>query len=125
MAGNQQEGLGVGDDFFEQILAVPPGFGGGGGGEGGEVGSTMPMLLQLGSGGGSGGSGGGDCGGYRGMGLGMGMGMMPLGLNLQHGFLRHEDGVLDGRNSSHNASCSATPAVSGISVIHSFPFLFL
>ncbi|GKV49709.1 hypothetical protein SLEP1_g56444 [Rubroshorea leprosula] len=123
MAGNQQEGLGVGDDFFEQILAVPPGFGGGGGGGGVEVGSTMPMVLQLGSGGGSGGSVGG---GYRGMGFGMGMGMMPLGLNLQHGFLRHEDGVLDSSNSNHNASCSATPAVSGISERNSIhmPSLF-
>ncbi|KAE8729124.1 Transcription factor bHLH66 [Hibiscus syriacus] len=90
MAGNQQE-AGLGDDFFEQILSVPPGYGGGGGG-----------------GGATGGSGGG---GFR------GMGMMPLELNLEHGFLRHEDGVVDNSSSSNNnnASCSAASAVGGIS----------
>lgn len=86
MAGNPPEGLG--DDFFEQILAVPPSYSTGGadsaGGGYGDVGS-MPMVLQLGSGGSSsaaaagGGSGGG---GYRGVGMGMGM---PLGLNLEQG----------------------------------------
>ncbi|XVF42190.1 hypothetical protein PTKIN_Ptkin01aG0340000 [Pterospermum kingtungense] len=118
MAGNhQQEGLG--DDFFEQILAVPPGYGGGGGG-GGEVGgATLPMVLQLGSSGGAAGSSGG--GGFRGMGIGIGMGMMPLGLNLEHGFLRHEDGVVvdsnnnNNPNNNNNSSCSAATAVSGIS----------
>ncbi|KAK8502378.1 hypothetical protein V6N13_090649 [Hibiscus sabdariffa] len=100
MSGNQQQEAGLGDDFFEQILAVPPGYGGGGGG---------PMGLQLGSGGGAN---GGDGGGFR------GMGMMPLGLNLEHGFLRHEDGVVDDdddSNNNNNASCSAASAVSGIS----------
>ncbi|GAV75770.1 HLH domain-containing protein [Cephalotus follicularis] len=92
MAGNQQEG-GLGDDFFEQILAVPPGYGGGGA----EVGSTtMSMMLQLGS------SGGGE--GLRG--VNMGMGMMPLGLNLEHNFLRHEEGVgvVDSNNNSNSSS---------------------
>ncbi|XWS58347.1 hypothetical protein CRYUN_Cryun08bG0026400 [Craigia yunnanensis] len=122
MAGNQQE-AGLGDDFFEQILAVPPGYGVGAGGEVG--GATLPMVLQLGSSGGtSGGSGGsgGAGGGFRGMGIGIGMGMMPVGLNLEHGFLRHEDVVVDSNNSNNNnnnnnnnASCSAASAVSGIS----------
>lgn len=61
MAGNSgSEGLG--DDFFEQILAVP---------EAGTVG-----MLQLGS----------TTGAFRGA-----SGLMPLGLNLeQAGFLRHQ-----------------------------------
>ncbi|ONI04848.1 hypothetical protein PRUPE_6G343400 [Prunus persica] len=87
MAGNPPEGLG--DDFFEQILAVPPSYSTGGadsaGGGYGDVGS-MPMVLQLGSGGsssaGGGGGGGSGGGGYRGVGMGMGM---PLGLNLEQG----------------------------------------
>ncbi|KAG5232633.1 transcription factor UNE [Salix suchowensis] len=75
MAGNPPP-EGLGDDFFEQILAVqPPGYGGGGGGE--------VMGLQLGS--------------YAGN-VGLmrsnadnNMGMMPLGLNLEHhGFLRQQ-----------------------------------
>ncbi|KAG8479048.1 hypothetical protein CXB51_029740 [Gossypium anomalum] len=105
MAGNQQQEAGLGDDFFEQILAVPPGYGGGGGG-----GATLPMGLQLGSSGGATGVSGGDSGGggFR------GIGMMPLGLNLEHGFLRHEDGVVVDNN-NNNASCSAASAVSGIS----------
>ncbi|XP_017977373.1 PREDICTED: transcription factor UNE12 isoform X2 [Theobroma cacao] len=129
MAGNQQEGLG--DDFFEQILAVPPGYGGGAGGGGAsEVGgATLPMVLQLGSSGGPAGGSGGDGGGggFRGMGIGVGMGMMPLGLNLEHGFLRHEDGVVvdsnnnNSNNNNNNASCSAASAVSGISQFHSQP----
>ncbi|GMI79196.1 PERICYCLE FACTOR TYPE-B 1, unfertilized embryo sac 12 [Hibiscus trionum] len=108
MAGNQQQEPGLGDDFFEQILAVPPGYGGGGGG----CSTTLPMGLQLGS---DGGATGGDGGGFR------GMGMMPLGLNLEHGFLRHEDGVVvddsndNDNNNNNNASCSAASAVSGIS----------
>ncbi|XP_024025166.1 transcription factor UNE12-like isoform X2 [Morus notabilis] len=86
MAGNPPESS-LGDDFFEQILAVPQSYNGGGGGSG-EVGS-MPMVPQLGSGGSTsvvccGGGGGG----YRGVGMGMGM---PLGLNLeQQGFIRHD-----------------------------------
>ncbi|XVF57230.1 hypothetical protein PTKIN_Ptkin06aG0187800 [Pterospermum kingtungense] len=125
MAGNNQQEAGLGDDFFEQILEVPPGYGGGGGGggaAGGEGGgATLPMVLQLGSSGGGSGCGGG---GFRGMGMGMGigigMGMMPVGLNLEHGFLRHEDGVVvdssNNNNTNNNsASCSVAPAVSGIS----------
>ncbi|KAK4596437.1 hypothetical protein RGQ29_014461 [Quercus rubra] len=131
MAGNPPEGLG--DDFFEQILAVQPtyttseaaavaGYGGG------EVGS-MPMVLQLGSGGGGGGGGGGDGGGgsgggggLRGMNLGMGM-APPLGLNLeqqqQHGgFLRQErfrEEVVDGNHSnSHINNGSSSSASHGI-----------
>ncbi|KAK4759363.1 hypothetical protein SAY87_022494 [Trapa incisa] len=76
MAGSGHEGLG--DEFFEHIMAPPPGgYAGstdyrGGGGEGpGDIG-RMHMVLQLGSsGGGSGERGGG------------GMGMLPLGLNLE------------------------------------------
>ncbi|XP_038880010.1 transcription factor UNE12-like [Benincasa hispida] len=90
MAGIPSEGLG--DDFFEQILAVPSAYGGGGGGDM----VSMPMGLQLGSGGGGGG----------------GMGM-PLGLNLEQGFLRQERfrEEIDGHN--NNASSSST-ASSGI-----------
>lgn len=90
MAGNGSEGLG--DDFFEQILAVPTEYGGSSGsrtvvgGGSGDVGS-MPMVLQLGST-----ASVADGGALRGGSLGMGMGM-PLGLNLeQAGFLRHQDG---------------------------------
>lgn len=93
----------MGDDFFEQILAVPPGYGGGsGGGGGGEVGSTMPMVLQLGSTGGD--------GGFRGLGMG---GMMPLGLNLEHGFLRQED---EGNNSNNHTRNSNAPSSSSTSI---------
>nr|XP_011465955.1 PREDICTED: transcription factor UNE12 isoform X2 [Fragaria vesca subsp. vesca] len=87
MAGNPPEGLG--DDFFEQIMAVPQPYSGGSAsaadsGRGyGDVGS-MPMVLQLGSGTGS-------SSGYRGGGGSVGMGMgMPLGLNLEQGFLGHD-----------------------------------
>ncbi|GMY20874.1 transcription factor UNE12-like [Fagus crenata] len=124
MAGNPPEGLG--DDFFEQILAVQPaGYGGG------EVGS-MPMGLQLGSGGGGGDGGGGGSGsGLRGIGLGMAM-APPLGLNLEHhqhqqqqqqhgGFLRQErfrDEVnVDGTNhsgSNINNGSSSSSANHGI-----------
>lgn len=106
MAGIPSEGLG--DDFFEQILSVPPAYGGGGGGDV----VSMPMGLQLGSGGG-----GGD-GGLRGMGLQGGM-AMPLGLNLEQGFLRQERfrEELDAHNNNttNNASSSST-ASSGITV---------
>lgn len=115
MAGNPPEGLG--DDFFEQILAVQPqytnseaaaaaGYGGG------EVGS-MPMVLQLGSGGGG--------GGLRGMGLRMGM-APPLGLNLeqQHSFMRSErfrEEIVDGNNNcNNNPNNGSSSAASGISV---------
>lgn len=89
MAGIPSEGLG--DDFFEQILAVPPAYGGD------VVAMTMPMGLQLGSGGG-------------------GM-AMPLGLNLEQGFLRQERfrEELDAQNNNNNASSSST-ASSGITV---------
>ncbi|XP_030534780.1 transcription factor UNE12-like isoform X2 [Rhodamnia argentea] len=92
MAGsNPQEGLG--DEFFEQILAVPPGPYSGG---------SMPMVLQLGSGRGRGGEDGGG-GGMRGMGV-----MMPLGLNLEQGGLfRHED---------VDNSTSASPTTSAINM---------
>ncbi|KAJ6359958.1 hypothetical protein OIU77_004042 [Salix suchowensis] len=96
MAGNPPP-EGLGDDFFEQILAVqPPGDGGGGGGE--------VMGLQLGS--------------YAGN-VGLmrsnadnNMGMMPLGLNLEHhGFLRQQQAddsssSLDTNNSNNiNNTC--------------------
>ncbi|KAJ9185840.1 hypothetical protein P3X46_005427 [Hevea brasiliensis] len=100
MAGNPPP-EGLGDDFFEQILAVQPGYGGGGDTGGGEVvGSTMPMMgLQLGTPGG---------GGLR----TNNMGMMPLGLNLEHhGFLRQQEdggGALDNNNhASNNASTTS------------------
>lgn len=136
MAGNPPEGLG--DDFFEQILAVQPTYttseaaavAGYGGGEAG----SMPMVLQLGSGGGGGGGegggGGGGGGGLRGMSLGMGM-APPLGLNLeqqqQHGgFLRQErfrEEVVDGNHSnSHINNGSSSSATHGINVSLSFLF---
>ncbi|KAF2298433.1 hypothetical protein GH714_023567 [Hevea brasiliensis] len=108
MAGNPPP-EGLGDDFFEQILAVQPGYGGGGDTGGGEVvGSTMPMMgLQLGTPGG---------GGLR----TNNMGMMPLGLNLEHhGFLRQQEdggGALDNNNHANN-NASTT---SGINVSLSF-----
>ncbi|XP_022158381.1 transcription factor UNE12-like [Momordica charantia] len=101
MAGIPSEGLG--DDFFEQILAVPPAYGGD------VVAMTMPMGLQLGSGGG-------------------GM-AMPLGLNLEQGFLRQERfrEELDAQNNNNNASSSST-ASSGIterdSSVHHMTSLF-
>ncbi|KGN66149.1 transcription factor UNE12 [Cucumis sativus] len=98
MAGIPSEGLG--DDFFEQMLAVPPSYGGAGGGDM----VSLPMGLQLGSGGGGGGNGGG-------------MGM-PLGLNLEQGFLRQErfrEEVDGGHNSnSNNNASSSSTASSGI-----------
>lgn len=104
MAGIPSEGLG--DDFFEQMLAVPPSYGGAGGGDM----VSLPMGLQLGSGGGGGGNGGG-------------MGM-PLGLNLEQGFLRQErfrEEVDGGHNSnSNNNASSSSTASSGITVKISF-----
>ncbi|KAJ9180102.1 hypothetical protein P3X46_008387 [Hevea brasiliensis] len=105
MAGNPPP-EGLGDDFFEQILAVQPGYGGGGETGGAEVvGSTMPMMgLQLGTPGG---------GGLR----TNNMGMMPLGLNLEHhGFLRQQEnggGALENINHANNNSSSSCTA-SGI-----------
>ncbi|KAH7571903.1 hypothetical protein JRO89_XS04G0164700 [Xanthoceras sorbifolium] len=106
MAGNGQEGLG--DDFFEQILAVPPGYTSSGGGSGGEVGSSsaLPMFLQLGSGG------GGSAGGLS---MGMGMGMMPLGLNLEHSFLRQQED--NNNNNNNNASSPSSTTTSAINVM--------
>ncbi|KAK3200656.1 hypothetical protein Dsin_024071 [Dipteronia sinensis] len=103
MAGTGQEGLG--DDFFEQILAVPPGYTSSGGGSGGELGSSsaVPMFLQLGSGGGGAGAGG--------LSMGMGMGMMPLGLNLEHSFLRQQE-----ENNNNNASSPSSTTTSAINV---------
>jgi hypothetical protein len=99
MAGNPPP-EGLGDDFFEQILAgQPPGYGGE------AVGSTsLPMMgLQLGSS-------AANVGLMRSS-ANNNMGMMPLGLNLEHhGFLRQQqdDGSssLDTNNSNNinNAS---------------------
>ncbi|XP_070665523.1 transcription factor UNE12-like isoform X3 [Malus domestica] len=122
MAGNPPEGLG--DDFFEQILAVPPSYSaaGGGGGEsagggyGGEVGS-MPMALQLGSAGSSGGG-----AGYRGGGVGMGLGM-PLGLNLeQGGFLgqdnRFRDEVVEANNTNNTNTSNVSASINERDSVH-------
>ncbi|KAG6588321.1 Transcription factor UNE12, partial [Cucurbita argyrosperma subsp. argyrosperma] len=113
MAGIPSEGLG--DDFFEQILAVQPGYAAG---ATGDV-VSIPMALQLGSGG-SGGGGDGLRGiaGLQGGGGGGGMGM-PLGLNLEQGFLRQErfrdelNNNNNNNNTTNNASSSST-ASSGI-----------
>lgn len=113
MAGNPPP-EGLGDDFFEQILAVQPGYCGGTGDTGGGevVGSTMPMMgLQLGT---------PAAGGLR----TNSMGMMPLGLNLEHhGFLRQQEdggGALDKNNHTNN-NASTT---SGINVSLSLSSLF-
>ncbi|KAK0599533.1 hypothetical protein LWI29_006124 [Acer saccharum] len=119
MAGTGQEGLG--DDFFEQILAVPPGYTSSGGGSGGELGSSsaVPMFLQLGSSGGGGGAGG--------LSMGMGMGMMPLGLNLEHSFLRQQEENNNNNNNNNNNSSSpsstTTSAINERDSVH-MPSLF-
>ncbi|KAM7250364.1 hypothetical protein ACFE04_022247 [Oxalis oulophora] len=86
MAGThqqQQEG-GLSDDFFEQILAVPPGY------DGTEVGSNshsnIPMMLQLGS----------------------GSGYQPLGLNLEQTSFE-----VQANNNDHNNN-NALSSTSGI-----------
>ncbi|KAK2637832.1 hypothetical protein Ddye_025627 [Dipteronia dyeriana] len=119
MAGTGQEGLG--DDFFEQILAVPPGYTSSGGGSGGELGSSsaVPMFLQLGSGGGGGGAGGLSMG----MGMGMGMGMMPLGLNLEHSFLRQQEENNNNNNNASSPSSTTTSAINERDSVH-MPSLF-
>ncbi|KAI4301923.1 hypothetical protein L6164_035158 [Bauhinia variegata] len=117
MAAGNSSSEGLGDDFFEQILAVPSAYPNSECGRtASEVGS-MPMLMRLGS------SRGDD--GLRGsLGIGMGMGI-PLGLNLEQGFRRHEeggrrfsDGVGDGNhlhsnnaNNSTSSSSSSTPGI--------------
>lgn len=126
MGGNGSEGLG--DDFFEQILAVPEAsVGGYGRSTVGDVGS-MPMVLQLGS------TGGGGENGLRGGSLGIGVGM-PLGLNLeQAGFMRHQggDGSItnnhhhqqllclnnnhNGNNGNNNSTSSSSSSTAGIAV---------
>ncbi|XP_061340442.1 transcription factor UNE12-like [Gastrolobium bilobum] len=106
MAGNcSSEGLG--DDFLEQILAVPEG--------GGAIGyGRSPMMLQLGST-----NGGGD--GFReSLGMGIGMGM-PLGLNLEPGFLRHQQHTSNDlrlnnnhhHNNTNNSTTSSSSSTSG------------
>lgn len=103
--GNGQESLG--DDFLEQILSVPTGYTD----PSAASNSTddIPMFLQLGSGGPSpvaGGGGGGttSAADIRSLAMGISMGMMPLGLNLEHTFLRqHED-----HNSNHNNNTNAS-----------------
>ncbi|KAL8166644.1 hypothetical protein V2J09_008143 [Rumex salicifolius] len=119
MAGNNQGGEGLGDDFFEQMLSAP-GFGGapGGGGEGvgfglgvgGSGGGASDhhqhhqqqqlhgSMLGLGTGDGS----GHGLGGYRGMGI-------PLGLNLDPSaaggsFLKAEDLSAEANNASSSSS---------------------
>ncbi|KAB5556364.1 hypothetical protein DKX38_007273 [Salix brachista] len=98
MAGNPPP-EGLGDDFFEQILAgQPPGYGGGGGEAMGST--TLPMMgLQLGSG-------AANVGLMRSS-ANNNMGMMPL---KHHGFLRQQQddssSSLDTNNSNNinNAS---------------------
>lgn len=136
MACNSSEGLG--DDFLEQILAVPSAYGNG------EGSGMPPMVLQLGSGSGGGGL-------RESLGIGMGM---PLGLNLEQGFLgqdggrvRYGDDVVEGNNvnnhhlhlnnANNNSTTSSSSSTSGITVsglinfnvwfiLFSFPiFLFM
>ncbi|KAI4350063.1 hypothetical protein L6164_010588 [Bauhinia variegata] len=90
MAGNSSS-EGLGDDFFEQMLAVPSAYTNSEYGRTAAEMGSMPMVLQLGSSRGGGG-GDGSVGGLRGsLGVEIGMGM-PLGLNLEQGFLRQEEG---------------------------------
>ncbi|KAJ8770272.1 hypothetical protein K2173_012742 [Erythroxylum novogranatense] len=96
MAGNHQP-EGLGDDFFEQILAVRPIVYGGGNGVSSGVGEDVG--LKLGSGG----------GGLR----NNSMELTPLGLNLEHlGFLRQQQeeasGGLDNNNTIATANATAT-----------------
>ncbi|CAN1829295.1 Transcription factor UNE12 [Linum perenne] len=123
MAGNTAP-EGLGDDFFEQILAAQPGYGGGG--EGG----MMMMGLQLGSGGGAAAMRGGNNNNNNNNSNSNNnnnnnMGMMPLGLNLEHhGFMRHTPddhqlgggggggGGLDSGSLSNAPSSSATSGIS-------------
>ncbi|XP_050380078.1 transcription factor UNE12-like isoform X2 [Argentina anserina] len=99
MAGNPPEGLG--DDFFEEIMAVPQPYGGSSASAADsgyvDVGS-MPMVLQLGSGAGSSSS-----SGYRGGGVGMGM-RMPLGLNSEQGFLGQDRFRDEAERNSNNTN---------------------
>ncbi|XP_028790307.1 transcription factor UNE12 [Neltuma alba] len=117
MACNSSEGLG--DDFLEQILAVPPSA------YSNSDGSAMPpMVLQLGSGS----SAAAGAGLRESLGIGRGM---PLGLNLEQGFLgqdgsrvRYGGDVVDGHNVANrhihlnnsnntiNPSSSSTSAIS-------------
>ncbi|XP_044483656.1 transcription factor UNE12-like [Mangifera indica] len=123
MAGNGQEGLG--DDFFEQILAVPSGYSTAQ--PTGEVGSssTMPMLLQLGSGAAAAvGVGVSDMRNLgMGMAMGMNMNMMPLGLNLEHGFLRQDDNNANNNASSSSPNSSTTSGINERDSVH-MPRLF-
>ncbi|KAK3021007.1 hypothetical protein RJ639_046037 [Escallonia herrerae] len=87
MGSNQAEG--ISDDFFEQILAVPPSYGvsstgGGGGGYDGNLTGTA-VGLQL----------GGDSGGFRGTSL-----LPPLGLNLEHHHNDNNGPTINGHSSS-------------------------
>lgn len=127
MAGNCSEGLG--DDFFEQILAVPE-TGVGNYGRNNTCMDHVGGVLQLGSAPTRGG------------------GIMPLGLNLEqthHGFLRHQDAaptrfvdnvvdveanitnnnnhhhhhhlrLHDINNNTASSSPSSTPGINGINV---------
>ncbi|KAK4777090.1 hypothetical protein SAY86_005778 [Trapa natans] len=122
MARSGHEGLG--DDFFEQIIAAPPagyaaatGYGGGGGGGAADVG-PMHMVLQLGSG-----------AGVAGEGSGGGMGMLPLGLNLEQrsgDLLAHDDGG-GGRYREELNNNSGSPASNSLmdsELVHSMAGLY-
>lgn len=117
--GNGQESLG--DDFFEQILSVPTGYTDPSAAASNSA-DDIPMFLQLGSGGPSPGAGGGatSAADIRSLAMGISMGMMPLGLNLEHSFLRqHEDHNSNHNNNNTNASSSPpnnSSATSGINV---------
>ncbi|KAK4282888.1 hypothetical protein QN277_014213 [Acacia crassicarpa] len=123
MACNSSEGLG--DDFLEQILAVPPSAY-----AHGNTSAIHPMVLQLGSGGGSTAASG--AGLRESLGIGMGM---PLGLNLEQGFLgqdggrvRYGDDAVDGNNvanhhlhlnNSNNTTTTTSSSASGVSDMES------
>lgn len=119
--GNGQESLG--DDFFEQILSVPAGYTDPSAAASNSA-DDIPMFLQLGSGGPSPGAGGGGGGAtsaadIRSLAMGISMGMMPLGLNLEHSFLRQHEDHNSNHNNNNNTNASSSPpnnssATSGI-----------
>ena len=125
----------AGEEFLEQIMAVPSAYTNSGGGEGAAAAAgygrdveSMPMVLQL-----------------RDQSLGIGVGVaMPLGLNLEPGFVTHQhhqhscaangstrfgDNVVEGNdhrhqlplnnhhhNTANNSTMSSSSSTSGIAV---------
>ncbi|CAK9135988.1 unnamed protein product [Ilex paraguariensis] len=114
MASNQGEG--IGDDFFEQILSVPSSYSTGTGDDSGgyaandsSLAAATPAMaaLQLGSGGGNGG------GGFREIVL------PPLGLNLEHH--HHQDGSTTANGPSSSSSTGINHEQESVNLTSLFP----